>query len=144
MVMSEEEEAANDWDAALADLLEEEAAYDKAAQLYKQWSSSPYGNFTKLDAMGTVSIAVVAYLSGYSNVRAFTEDMDTNAIAWLVELLDSAVLQGILVGLGADQPKDGSDAIYMSPEIIQFLEGEGYESRFDPPKDYNPNDEEED
>ena len=138
-----EEESVNDWDAALAHLLEEEAAYDKAAQLYKDWSSSPYGEFTKLDAMGTVGIAVVAYLSGYPNVRAFTEDMDTNAIAWLVELLDSAVLQGILVGLGADQPKDGSDAIYMSPEIIQFLEGEGYESRFDPPKDHNPHAEEE-
>lgn len=139
--MSDEE--MHDWDAALANLLEEEEAYDKAAQLYKEWSSAPYGEFTKLDALGTVGIAVVAYLAGYPNVRAFTDDMDANAVGWLVELIDSAVLQGILVGLGADQPKDGADAIYMSPEIIQFLEGEGYESRFEPPKDYNPNVEEE-
>lgn len=129
----------HDWDAALADLLEEEEAYAKAADLYHDWSSAPYGEFTKLDAMGTVGIAVVAYLAGYPNVRAFTEDMDSSALAWLVELIDSAVLQGILIGLGVDQPKDDSDAIYMSPEIIQFLEGEGYESRFNPPKDYNPN-----
>lgn len=138
--MAEEEK--HDWDAALADLLEEEEAYDKAAQLYKNWSEAPYGEFTKLDAFGTVSIAVVAYLAGYPNVKAFVDDMDSNALAWLMEIVDSAILQGILIGLGVDSPKGNTDAIYMSPEIVQFLAGEGYESKFDPPKDYRPDAEE--
>lgn len=137
------EEGMDDWDAALVELLAEEQAYLKAATLYKEWSESPYGEFKKLDAFGTVAIAVVAYLAGYPNVKAFVDDMDNNAIAWLMELIDSAILQGILVGLGVSSPNDGTDAIYMSPDVVQFLSGEGYESHFDPPKDYNPNGEEE-
>ena len=138
--MSEE---LHDWDAALADLLKEEEAYTRAAELYKEWAESPYGKFTKLDALGTVSIAVVCYLAGYPNVRAFVDDMDGNALAWLMELIDSAVLQGILIGMGTSAPKDNSDAIYMSPDIVEFLTGEGYDSSFAPPSDFNPNAEEE-
>ena len=138
------EEGMHDWDAALVELLAEEEAYLNAANMYKEWSDSPYGEFKKIDAFGTVAIAVVGYLAGYPNVKAFVDDMDSNAIAWIMELIDSAILQGILIGLGVSAPSDNTDAIYMSPDIVQFLTGEGYESHFDPPKDYNPNAEEED
>jgi hypothetical protein len=138
------EEGMDDWDAALVELLAEEEAYLNAANMYKEWSDSSYGEFKKIDAFGTVAIAVVGYLAGYPNVKAFVDDMDSNAIAWVMELIDSAILQGILIGLGVSAPTDNTDAIYMSPDIVQFLTGEGYESHFDPPKDYNPNAEEED
>ena len=138
--MSDEE---IDWDAALADLLEQEESFLKASELYRDWADSSYGEFTKIDALGTVAIAVTAYLAAYPNVRAFVDDMDANALSWLMELIDSAILQGILIGLGVSSPHADHDAIYMSPEIVQFLTGEGYESRFAPPKDYNPNEEEE-
>lgn len=136
------EDGMHDWDAALEDLLNEEEIYSRAADLYDSWTKESYGSFTKLDAVGTVAIAVVGYLAGYPNVRAFVDDMDAEALAWIVELLDSAILQGVLIGMGSSAPK-GSDAIYMSPEIIKFLDGEGYESRFNPPAGYNPNAEEE-
>ena len=139
--MSDEE--MHDWDAALANLIEQEEAYLKASELYRDWSESSYGEFTKIDALGTVAIAVVAYLAGYPNVRAFIDDMDNSSLSWLMELIDSAILQGILVGIGVSSPHADKDAIYMSPEIVQFLLGEGYESRFAPPKDYDPNAEEE-
>lgn len=140
--MSDEE--FHDWDAALANLIEQEETFLKASELYRDWSNSSYGEFTKIDALGTVSIAVVAYLAGYPNVRSFVDDIDNSALAWLMELIDSAILQGILVGLGVAAPHTDKDAIYMSPEIVQFLTGEGYESRFAPPTDYDPHAEEED
>ena len=133
----------NDWDAALVELIAEEASFASASQQFEDWANSPYGSFTKLDAAGTVAIAVAAYIAGYPNVQAFMDDLDENAIAWLIELMESYIIQGIFIGMGFVPPSDNEDSIYMSPAIVEHLKGEGYESHFDPPKDLNINDQEE-
>jgi hypothetical protein len=128
-----------DWDKGLAKLIAEETAYSQASQLFAEWAESPYGDFTKIDASGTVAVAMAAYISGYPNVAAFVEDMDVEVLAWLVELVESLIIQGIFIGMGYVTSEESGDLIYMSPEIVKFLAGESYESRFDPPKGYNPN-----
>ena len=121
-----------DWDAALTELLTTDALYQEAANKAFEWAMTTHGNFTNMDASGTVVLAVFAKMAGYPDIKSLILDYNGNAISWVIEVIESLVIQGVLIGLDVVEPTSDR-AVFFSQYILDHMEGTGIDTMFNPP-----------